>query len=71
MFHNKQVHNLINSLQGKALGAAYQDRTSSLSELLNLDKPASISYGNIKHLPAEICKAKMDLSPPFTSDIFS
>ena len=50
---------------------AYQDRNSSFSELLNLDKLVSIDYINIKSLLTEIYIAKMDLSPSIISDILS
>ena len=71
MFHTKQLNNLINSLHEKALRVTYQDRNSSFSELLNLDKSVSIHYRNIKYLLTEIYKVKMGLSPPIMSDIFS
>ena len=48
MFHSKQLNNGINSLQEKALRVTYQDRYSSFSELLDLDKSVSIHYRNIK-----------------------
>ena len=71
MFHTKQVHNRKNSLHEKALRVTYQDRNSSFSELLNIDKPVSIHYKNIKYLLMEKYKVKMGLSPPIISDIFS
>ena len=71
MFHTKQLNNRINSLHEKALRVTYQDRNSSFSELLNLDKSVSIHYRNIKYLLTEIYKVKMGLSPPIMSDIFS
>ena len=71
MFHTKQLNNRINSLHEKALRVTYQDRNSSFSELLNLDKSVSIHYRNIKCLLTEIHKVKMALSPPIVSDIFS
>ena len=48
MFHTKQLNNRINSLHEKALRVTYQDRYSSFSELLDLDKSVSIHYRNIK-----------------------
>ena len=71
MFHTKQLNNRINSLHKKALRVKNQDRNSSFSELLNLDKSVSIHYRNIKYLLTEIYKVKMGLSPPIMSDIFS
>ena len=71
MFHTKQLNNRINSLHEKASRVTYQDRISSFSELLNLDKSVSIHYRNIKYLLTEIYKVKMGLSPPIMSDIFS
>ena len=72
MFHSKQLNNRINSLHvhEKPLRATYQDRNSSFTELLNLDKTVSIHYRNIKYLLMEIYKVKMGLSPPIMSDIF-
>ena len=49
MFHTKQINNRINNLHEKALRVTYQDRNSSFSELLNLDKSVSIHYKNIKY----------------------
>ena len=71
MFHTKQLNNRINSLHEKTLRVTYQDRNSSFTELLNLDKSVSIHYRNIKYLPTKIYKIKMGLSPPIMSDIFS
>ena len=71
MFHTKHLNNRINSLHEKALRVTYQDRNSSFSGLLNLDKSVSIHYRYIKYLLTEIYKVKMGLSPPIMSDIFS
>ena len=71
MFHTKQLNNRINSLHEKALRVTYQDRNSSFSELLNLDKSVSIHYRNIKYLLTEIYQVKIGISPPINSDIFS
>ena len=71
IFHTKQLNNLINSLHEKALGVTYQDRYSSFSELLNLDKSVSVHYRNIKYFLTEIDKVKMGLFPPIMNDIFS
>ena len=71
MFHTKQLNNRINSLHEKASRVTYQDRISSFSELLNLDKSVSIHYRNIKYLIMEIYELKMDFSSPIMSDIFS
>ena len=71
MFHTKQLNNRINSLHEKALRVTYQDRNSTFSELLNLDKSISIHYRNIKYMLTEIYKVKTGLSPPIMSDIFS
>ena len=65
MFHNKQLNNRTNSQHEKALRVTYQDRNSSFSELLNLDKSVSIHYRNIKYLLTEIYKVKMGLFLPF------
>ena len=53
MLHTKQLNNGINSLHEKALRVTYQDRNSTLSELLNLDKMVSIQYRNIIYLLTE------------------
>ena len=71
MFNTKLLNNRINSLHEKALRVTYQDRNSSFSNLLNLDKSVSIRCRNIKYLLMEIYKVKMELSPPIMSDIFS
>ena len=70
MFHTKQLNNRINNLHEKALRVTYQDRNSSFSELLNLDKSVSIHYRNIKYLLTEIYKVKNGLSPPIMNNIF-
>ena len=71
MFHTKQLNNRINSLHEKALIVTYQERNSSFSEQLHLDKSVSIHYRNIKYLLTVMYKVKMGLSPPIMSDIFS
>ena len=48
MFHTKQLNNRNNSLHETALRVTYQDRKSSFTEQLNLDKSVSIHYRNIK-----------------------
>ena len=53
MLHTKQLNNGINSLHERALRVTYQDRNSTLSELLNLDKMVSIQYRNIIYLLTE------------------
>ena len=42
MLHTKQLNSRINSLHEKVLRVTYQDRNSSFSELLNLDKSVFI-----------------------------
>ena len=44
IFYTKQLNNRINSLHKKALRVTYEDRNSSFSELLGLDKSVSIHY---------------------------
>ena len=53
MLHTKQLNNGINSLHERALRVTYQDRNSTFSELLNLDKMVSIHYRNIRYLLTE------------------
>ena len=53
MLHTKQLNNGINSLHERALRVTYQDRNSTFSELLNLDKSVSIHYRNIRYLLRE------------------
>ena len=71
MFHTKQLNNRINGLHEKSLRVTYQDRNSSFSEILNLDKSAFSHYRNIKYLLTEIYKVKMVPFRPIKSDIFS
>ena len=71
MIHTKQLNNRINSLHEKALRVTFQNRNSSFSKLLKLEKLASIHYRYIKYLLTEIYKVKMGLSPPVVSDVFS
>ena len=71
MIHTKQLNNRINSLYEKALRVTFQNRNSSFSKLLKLEKLATIHYRYIKYLLTEIYKVKMGLSPPVVSDIFS
>ena len=71
MFHTKQLNNRINSLHEKTLRVTYQDRNSSFTELLNLDKSVSSHYRNIKYLLTEIYEVKMGLSFPIMRDMFS
>ena len=58
LFHTKQLNNRINSFHKKVLGGTYQDRNSSFSGLMNLDKSVSIHYRNKKYLLSEIYKVK-------------
>ena len=53
MLHTKQLNNGINSLHERALRVTYQDRNSTLSELLNLNKMVSLQYRNIRYLLTE------------------
>ena len=71
MIHTKQLNNRINSLHEKALRVTFQNRNSSFSKLLKLEKLVSIHYRYIKYLLTEIYKVKIGLSPPVMSDIFS
>ena len=52
------VNNRINSFHKKVLRGTYQDRNSSFSGLMNLDKSVSIHYRNKKYLLSEIYKVK-------------
>ena len=63
----KQLNNRIHSLHKKALRITYQDRNSSFSELLNIDKSVSFHYGNIKYLLTEIYRIKIGLCFPIMS----
>ena len=71
MFHTKQLNNRINSLHEKALRVTYQDRNSTFTELLNLDKSISIHYRNIQYLLTDVYKVKMGPSLPIMGDSLS
>ena len=61
MFHTKQLNNRINGLHENSLRVTYQDRNSSFSDILNLDKSVFSHYRNIKYLLTEIYKVKIFL----------
>ena len=71
MFHTKELNNRINRLHEKALRVTYQDKNSSFTELLNLDKSISIHYRNIQYLLTDVYKVKMGPSLLIVGDSLS
>ena len=71
VFHTNQLNNRINRLHEKALRVTYQDKNSSFTELLNLDKSISIHYRNIQYLLTDVYKVKMAPSLPIEGDSLS
>ena len=71
MFRIKELNNRTNGLYERALRITYQDRMSSLDELLKNDKSLSVHHKILQRLLLEIYKVKMGLSPSVMNDIIS
>ena len=69
IFHSLKLHNTI-KLHARSLRIVYNDKKSTFEEFLGKDNSVSIHHKNIQKLAKEIYKAKNNLSPQITQDIF-
>ena len=70
MCHSRANNRKINMLHERCLGIIYNDKQSSVTELLNKDSSVSIHIRNIQRLAIEMFKFYNGLSPPLMNDIF-
>ena len=71
MFYKKESKNVINSPPKNTLRLTYQNRSSSLDELLKLGKSVSILCRNFQYYLTELYKVKMSLSQPIMNYILT
>ena len=70
MCHSRTLNNKINKLHERALRLVYDDRQSTLEELLNIDKLVTIHHRNLQVLVTELYKVHHGLAPELMNDIF-
>ena len=70
MLHSGGVNNKINLIHERALRITYNDKSSSYSELLTKDIPATIHHRNIRALAIEIYEVIQVISPPILNEVF-
>ena len=70
MFHSRGLNNIINSIHERALRITYQDRISTIQELLNKDNSVSIHHRYLQALATEMFKILRGLSPDIIREIF-
>ena len=68
--HYHRCINKINRLHERCLGIIYNDNTSSLTDLLEIDNSVSVYHRNIQVLATEVYKFVNGLSPKLVSDCF-
>ena len=71
MYCDRKCNNLINAIHERALPIAYNDQSSSFTELLQQDKSITLHLLNTKKLLIEIFKTLKDFNPDFMKEIFS
>ena len=64
------MNDRINRIHKRALRIVYKDYKSSFAELLARDGSLTIHQRNLKLLATEVFKAKNNIGPEITSDIF-
>ena len=69
MFHSRNLNNKINRLHEHCLRVIYNDKTSSLEQLLENDNSVSIHHRNIQTLVIEMYQVTNGLSPEINLDI--
>ena len=70
MMHSRRMNDRINRIHKRALRIVYKDYKSSFAELLARDGSLTIHQRNLKLLATEVFKAKNNIGPEITSDIF-
>ena len=72
MFHNRKMEHSINRIHERALCLIYPSVSKlTFKELLNKNKTVSIHQKNVQVLATEICKAKLNISPEISKELFS
>ena len=69
MFHSRTLNNQINRIHERALRIVYNDKNSSLNQLLFIDESFTIHERNIQTLAVELFKIIHGLSPEIMKDI--
>ena len=69
MFHSRTLNNQINRIHERALSIVYNDKNSSLNQLLLIDESFTIHERNIQALAVELFKIIHGLSPEIMKDI--
>ena len=70
MFHSRKFNNRINSIHERSLGVVYDDKVSSLEELLIKDSSFTTHERNIQTLAIELYKVVHGLSPEIIKHVF-
>ena len=70
MFHSRTLNNKINRLHERCLRIIYNDKTSSFTDLLEIDNSVSVHHRNIQVLATELYKFVNGLSAKLLSDCF-
>ena len=70
MNHSSSLNNRINTLHERALRLAYNDFTSSFTEILKKDNSAIIHPKNLQNFAIEMFKIKHNLAPEITTEVF-
>ena len=70
MFHCRSLNNKVNRIHERAFRITYNDKSSSLQNLLEKDNCVTILHRNIKILATETYKFLQGLSPPLMNEIF-
>ena len=70
MYHNRKLNNRINKIQERALRLVYNDNTSNLNELLEIEKSVTVHERNLQVLVTEIYKIENNLSLGIMENIF-
>ena len=72
MFHSRKMECSINRIHERALRLIYpSDSKLTFKELLNKNKTVSIHQKNLQVLATEIFKAKLNISPEISKELFS
>ena len=70
MFYSRKVNSKINHIHERSLRIVYEDKISSIEELLKKDQSFCIHHRNIQSLATELLKVKNNLSNRIMCDIF-
>ena len=72
MFHSRKMEHSINRIHERALRLIYpSDSKLTFKELLNKNKTVSIHQKSLQVLATEIFKAKLNISPEISKELFS